>query len=110
MVVCFECSRQTKEQLDRLVESGGFSDLSEAIAVAIANQTLLSKSASNTAVVMGTSEDGNIPRARFSPRDSSAIPGVFVLHPESRREPIAPLPNLSRPSTRHGQFSQANWI
>ena len=41
MIICFDCTSDTKQQLDSLVVDGKYADYSEAIRVAIANQTLL---------------------------------------------------------------------
>jgi hypothetical protein len=41
MIVCIDISQRTKDELDRLLEKGGYRDYSEAVAVAIANQVLL---------------------------------------------------------------------
>src|SRR6266480_4770751 len=41
MVICFECSPDTKRALDSLLSTGNYKDYSELLAVAIANQALL---------------------------------------------------------------------
>jgi len=41
MIICFQCSSETKRLLDRLLETRSYNDYSEAIAVSIANQSLL---------------------------------------------------------------------
>jgi len=41
MIICFDCTPETKQQLDSLLVDGKYADYSEAIKVAIANQSLL---------------------------------------------------------------------
>ena len=41
MIVCFNCSPETKEKLDSLIKSGQYNDYSEAITLAIANLAVL---------------------------------------------------------------------
>ena len=41
MIVCFNCSTETKKSLDFLLESGQYKDYSEAISLAIANLVIL---------------------------------------------------------------------
>ena len=54
MVICFEISGKTKNELNQLLQSGDFSDYSEVVAVAVANQLVLQKRASNgESMIMG---------------------------------------------------------
>ena len=65
MIICFECSQEIKDLLDRLVSSGHYRDYSEAIALAIANQGLLQsevKSKGATVSPKGRQEQ-NVPLA-----------------------------------------------
>lgn len=117
MVICFECSRETKEQLNELLSSGKYSGLSEVVAVAVANQLVLTKSAGGEPVVHGAREgDMQILNARTShPTDSVSlrvhrIPPFFVLKPDYRAEPIASPPQPVRNLKRHENVSQAHWI
>jgi hypothetical protein len=41
MIICFNCSAETKKLLDSLLETGQYSDYAEAISVAVANQVIL---------------------------------------------------------------------
>ncbi len=41
MIICFDCSPATKTALDQLVQTGGYPNASEALAVAVANLALL---------------------------------------------------------------------
>lgn len=43
MVICFNCSTATKQQLDLLLQRGEYADYGDAIAAAIANQAVLSE-------------------------------------------------------------------
>lgn len=49
MIICIDLSQRTKDQLERLLEIGGYRDYSEAVAVAIANQELLQTQAQEVA-------------------------------------------------------------
>ncbi len=63
MIICVDLSQRAKDQLDKLLESGGYRDYSEAVAVAIANQLLLhSHTAENPAAT-----------SRLLPRKINAI-------------------------------------
>lgn len=113
MVICFECSRETKEYLDRLVSSGGFADISEVIAVAIANQALLHRSTESPSLLVAgdvkqevavykTSSEVRSPSAKLSHH-------VFALRTDIAQEPKAPTPKLKREAYDR-QISQADWI
>src|SRR5207247_8007884 len=52
MVICFQCSKETKAQLEELMRIGAYGDYSEAIALAIANQVLLQKNTSGNALIV----------------------------------------------------------
>lgn len=118
MIICFKCSRQTKEQLDELVNGGSFLDLSEAIAVAIANQVLLTKSAVSSPLVLGAIAKDHPPYAErlsdptaenlrlATPRVSS----IFLIKPDSRIEPIAPSPQPPHNFSTQDRVSPAHWI
>jgi hypothetical protein len=41
MIVCFRCTVETKENLDRLLATGAYGDIGEAIAAAVRNQVLM---------------------------------------------------------------------
>jgi hypothetical protein len=41
MIVCFRCTPETKEDLNRLLASGSYGDIGEAIAAAVRNQVLI---------------------------------------------------------------------
>jgi hypothetical protein len=54
MIVCFNCTADTKDELDRLVELGSYRDYGEAIAAAIHNQVLMEQEvAEKGAIVIG---------------------------------------------------------
>ena len=48
MIICLDLSARTKSQLDSLLEVGQYTDYSEAVAVAIANQLVLHGQIKNT--------------------------------------------------------------
>lgn len=102
MVICFECSRQTKSELDELVASGNFSNLSEAIAVAVANQLLLSKNSDVPLVVASQ-------RSSVGDQPTGRIPAIFAAVSIERPNPVAPFP-VRGSSSKRGPISQAEWI
>lgn len=54
MILCFNCSRETKEILDRLLASGQYNDYTEVISVAVANLSILESEIGNKgALVLG---------------------------------------------------------
>lgn len=88
MIVCFNCTAKTKDELDRVVEMGSYRDYGEAIAAAVRNQVLMEKEvAENGAIVIG----GPLPAARPAPHE--AVQAV------QRREPAAK-PKVTAPSPR----------
>lgn len=115
MVICFECSRETKQLLDELVSKGGFSNHSEAIAVAVANQTLLTASVAPPPLVVGAtysdrSHDGEGERDAIFSQLAPSVPGIFRTRPKQHAEPIAPLPETSHGFSKQDHVLQANWI
>jgi len=118
MIICFECSRETKQQLDELVSKGGFSDLSEAIAIAVANQALLSKSGAGSPLVLGsTANDRPLdamsegdPTSRQPLIPSPRLSSIFRIKANQRTEPIAPFPQPPHGFSKQDQVSQAHWI
>jgi len=52
MVICIEVTERTKQQLDGLVEIGGYRDYTEAVSVAISNQLVLHRQVSKSGAVM----------------------------------------------------------
>jgi hypothetical protein len=43
MIICIECTARTKDELDDLLQIGGYRDYSEAVALAVSNQLLLQR-------------------------------------------------------------------
>ena len=54
MVVCFQCSQETKQLLDSILQAGGYKDYGEVIATAIDNLSILQGEVARTgAIVIG---------------------------------------------------------
>jgi hypothetical protein len=54
MIVCFRCTAETKENLDRLLATGAYGDIGEVIAAAVRNQVLMEQEvAEQGAIVIG---------------------------------------------------------
>ena len=96
MVICFEISKRTKKELDQLLESGDFSDYSEVVAVAVANQLVLQKKASNNESTMMDAAAGVAGRtsrlAKTVRPKRGGVPSFFTrdVIAESNIRPIAP--------------------
>jgi hypothetical protein len=56
MIICLNVSQRTKDQLDELLESGGYRDYSEAMAVAVANQLVLHGHGAERLATVGDAE------------------------------------------------------
>jgi len=131
MIICIECSKNTKDQLDKLLGAGSYRDYSEVIAVAIANQLLLHvRPKDQPAVVLDETrktdkpmrkgaaveiqQDGRkVARARrvepaHNDLSSYGIPEIFRTHP---MRPTGPIPEPSADSTDYGiSLPQESWI
>lgn len=107
MVLCFECSVDLKRNIDRLLGSGKYSDLSELIAVAVSNQVLLQDhAAQDGTVVFGaapkpTPQQAPEPLAptelaeqplELSKRRVNGISMLFTHRPTEPSGPVAELP------------------
>jgi hypothetical protein len=57
MIICFNCTAETKDELDRLVATGSYRDYGEAIAAAVRNQVLMERevAAKGPIVISGVS-------------------------------------------------------
>ncbi len=131
MIICFECSKDTKEQLDKLMGAGSYRDYSEVIAVALANQLLLhARSKDQPAVVLdhslGADESRRAGAAAGIARDarklgrstrveparddlsSYGIPEIFRTHPVRPTGPIAEPSNDT--TDKRNILPQESWI
>jgi hypothetical protein len=61
IVVCVELSERVKKELDELLVRGRYKDYSEAVAVAVSNQLILQKRASETGAFIISGEDRSNP-------------------------------------------------
>jgi hypothetical protein len=86
MIVCFNCTTETKDELDRLVSLGSYRDYGEAIAAAVRNQVLMEQEVGeNGAIVIG-----GPPIAAPIPRE--AVQEVRLPGPTVKAKAIAPPP------------------
>ncbi|MBM3982079.1 MAG: hypothetical protein FJ304_17810 [Planctomycetes bacterium] len=96
MMICFNATVETRDQLDQLVASGAYRDYGEAIAAAVRNQVLLEKEvALRGPIVIG--ETPIAPAAPVSPlgpvHAPPAPPDTKVLpSPKKATPPLAPNP------------------
>lgn len=109
LIICFECNAETKHQLDSLVSSGQYKDYSEAIKVALANQSLLhQKIADQGPIVVMQQETADL-HVKTSSKNStshivavdytskkiieSAIPDIFRISRKPLIKDSAPMPD-----------------
>lgn len=79
MIICFNCSAETKDQLDRSLATGCYRDYGEVIAAAIRNQVLMeSEIASKGAIVFGDIAKAVpstlVPSANVPPPEPPSVP------------------------------------
>ena len=79
MIICIECTANTKDELDDLLRVGGYRDYSEAMALAISNQLLLHRGAK--------SGRGSASITRVEKSESSALRGAAP--PPEQASPIS---------------------
>jgi hypothetical protein len=108
MIICIECTAKTKDDLDNLLQIGGYRDYSEAVALAVSNQLLLHRSAKSLRGAGGitVSEKGpvrnvgsaEVPSVRTDGDEKHVsaveIPSLFrIVESEVRPGNTAPFPN-----------------
>ncbi len=111
MVICIECSRKTKDELDELLRLGRYRDYGEAVAVAVSNQLTLQRNMPATSsILLGptaptqpepTNSEGAPPATREPGKKRAgtsvvSIPDIFrstELHEPTFE--FAPMPNDS---------------
>jgi len=77
MIICFNCSAETKKILDNLFETGQYKDYSEVISVALANQAILKGQLSEKgALIIG---DDNV-SGLTSPASSKSTTPQTLIH------------------------------
>ncbi len=101
MIVCFKCTAETKDELDRLVAIGSYRDYGEAIAAAIRNQILMEQEVTKSGAVIIS---GHLP---------ATTPHQEGAQEERPREPVtktkdrAPAPKLTSRRTQSGTANNA---
>lgn len=131
MIICFKCSKETKDQLDELLKVGAYSDFSEAIALSVANQLLLHTRVSGESIGMltdttsfqrdgrkGGSGGGNLsegspgqtPIENLPINDLSkyGVPDLFRVHFHSPHGPIAE--SREEPSDHESENQPESWL
>lgn len=106
MVICFEVSERTKQELDNLLEVGKYRDYSEAVSVAISNQLVLHKQISKSKALFLPDNSGTSGEAVSNPSPASngsaqareaapKIPTIFSALPsdEEYSPELMPLPD-----------------
>ncbi len=94
MIICFNCTAETKDQLDRLIATGSYRDYGEAIAASVSNQVLMEQE---------VAEKGPIVIRGSSSFPSPAPSAPVMDEPEPRMPPQAA--KAARKSTRQHKVS-----
>jgi len=76
MIICFNCTAETKDELDRLVATGSYRDYGEAIAAAVRNQALMEQEVASKGpvVINGLSLLRSTPLPKAADNRQSARP------------------------------------
>ena len=84
MIVCFNCTADTKDELDRLVAIGSYRDYGEAIAAAIRNQLLMEQEVADkgTIIIGGASATAAVPPHQ-EPEPPLPLPKSTTVKPPS---------------------------
>jgi len=101
MVICFNCSPQTKETLDGLVAAGGYRDISEAISAAIENLAVIHSEMKgrNAFVVHDNTVDHNesVRASETTPESETRLDPAFMQYAKTRTV----RQNLEKTSRQH---------
>ncbi len=100
MIVCFNCTAETKDELDCLIEIGSYRDYGEAIAAAVRNQLLMEKEVGSPSPTPRRKENGSARTSRNGPAAPpkavapAAVPALFQKEgfPEEPPAGLADLP------------------
>ncbi len=117
MMICFNCSAATRDELDQLVTLGGYRDYDEAITLAIRNQLLMEKQvAASGAIIVGvTGNDATVAHHTLVPSvethrsdsDSGTAKSGFAVPPRvastSIVKPTAKPKTAQKRSTANGK-------
>jgi len=87
MVVCFQCSQETKQLLDSILQAGGYKDYGEVIATAIDNLSILQGEVARTGAIV----IGNNPATAALPA-AAARANEPVITPPVVATPALPAP------------------
>src|SRR5262245_58434365 len=126
MVVCFNCSQETKQLLDTTLQSGGYRDYGEVIATAIANLSILQgEVARSGAIVIGDAQKDqpvSNPRQKEPVATSPPAPAPSVRERKVTRQeapviipPAQPIPErllrngINKPTVQPAAFPDDVW-
>lgn len=93
MIVCFNCTAGTKDELDRLVAVGSYRDYGEAISAAIRNQLLMEREVAEK----GTIIIGGATATAAAPPHQERVPPLRLPEPPT----VNPPPPAVNPVTRN---------
>jgi hypothetical protein len=70
MIVCFNCTAETKDDLDRLIEMGSYRDYGEAIAAAVRNQVLMEQEVAKKGAIIIGAPAATVPAPREAAQEA----------------------------------------
>lgn len=118
MIICFEASKQTKDEVDFLLNNGTYSDMNQVLNMAVANLALLQRRVGvEGAIVLesggGPSEVPNLgsgsARDAASGRPRIVVPALLALPMyEDEPPPFAPMPMVDSP--KNDEFTLESWL
>jgi hypothetical protein len=111
MVICFNCTSETKEKLDRLLQKGGYQDYTGAISSAISNQLMLEEQIAQSGAVILHESSPPAPRpegrgTNDSPSEHQSVFEAFALLTFQTTPTLA----VSPESGTNGAVSPDQWI
>lgn len=119
MVICFECSLETKQLIDQILENGSYRDMSQLIAVAVSNMSVLHKEIAATGVAVigngavtpainppalclqSTAHNSDVPAPASRVVQANEIPALFLL--DGLTEKPATLAKVEKDEALRGQ-------
>lgn len=119
MIICFEASRQTKNEVDFLLKNGTYSDMNEVLNMAVANLVLLQRRVEAEGAIIldsegGPSEAQNVGLGRASDAASGrpriVVPALLALPMyEDEPPPFVPMPMVESPKNDQ-EVALERWI
>jgi hypothetical protein len=117
MILCFNCSKETKKLLDQLAQSGHYSDYAEIIAVAVANLSVLeTEMGEQGSLIIGNTTDQQEYSSSYANyKAKQHVVAELGMHDHDRKNrPIIPtmflLNGIAKPSNVHAKLPNDVWM